>query len=328
MIVTNMIECLPGIALIVLLWLRFQRKSLILDLAVLIGGALSYGLTRSFLPFFILTYLLCLILEQQRSQSRPLILAVMGVSMIFFVSYGVQSGQLLLFLGLSLLLYGVGCANQRFLRRSYEERMMEYQNKILVQQMEEVNNIYQIMRGWRHDYHNHLQNLKAQLRMNQIPEAQAYLNELDQDLDDIYELVDSGNLNVDAILNSKLSMALKKDIALDYKATVPPKLKVTDLDLCVILGNLIDNAMEACETVESGRFIRLYIGVFKQQLYISLSNATSEVVRKLDKEYITHKRGNHGHGLKRINLEVEKYGGYINRKNEPGIFVTEIMLPL
>ena len=104
MIVTNMIECLPGIALIVLLWLRFQRKSLILDLAVLIGGALSYGLTRSFLPFFILTYLLCLILEQQRSQSRPLILAVMGVSMIFFVSYGVQSGQLLLFLGLSLLL--------------------------------------------------------------------------------------------------------------------------------------------------------------------------------------------------------------------------------
>lgn len=45
MIVTNMIECLPGIALIVLLWLRFQRKSLILDLAVLIGGALSYGLT-------------------------------------------------------------------------------------------------------------------------------------------------------------------------------------------------------------------------------------------------------------------------------------------
>lgn len=328
MIVTNMIECLPGIALIVLLWLRFQRKSLILDLAVLLSAALSYGLTRSFLPFFILTYLLCLILEQQRSQSRPLILAVMGVSMIFFVSYGVLTDQLLLFLGLSLLLYGVGSANQRFLRRSYEERMMEYQNKILVQQMEEVNNIYQIMRGWRHDYHNHLQNLKAQLRMNQIEEAKNYLNALEQDLDDIYELVDSGNLNVDAILNSKLSMALKKDIALDYKATVPPKLKVTDLDLCVILGNLIDNAMEACETVESGRFIRLYIGVFKQQLYISLSNATSEVVRKLDEEYITHKRGNHGHGLKRINLEVEKYGGYINRKNEPGIFVTEIMLPL
>ena len=41
----------------------------------------------------------------------------------------------------------------------------------------------------------------------------------------------------------------------------------------------------------------------------------------------THLSG-HGHGLKRINLVVEKYGGYINRQNEPGVFVTEIMLPL
>lgn len=48
----------------------------------------------------------------------------------------------------------------------------------------------------------------------------------------------------------------------------------------------------------------------------------------MDSEYISKKRGNHGHGLKRINLVVEKYGGYINRQNEPGVFVTEIMLPL
>ena len=105
-------------------------------------------------------------------------------------------------------------------------------------------------------------------------------------------------------------------------------IKVSDIDLCVILGNLIDNAIEACEKMEEGRFIRLYIGTFQKQLYISVTNSTNEMIKKLDEEYITTKRGNHGHGLKRINLEVEKYGGYINRKNEPGIFVTEIMLPL
>ena len=83
-----------------------------------------------------------------------------------------------------------------------------------------------------------LQNLKAQLRMNQIEEAKNYLNALEQDLEDVYELVDSGNLNVDAILNSKPSMAIKKEIALDYKATVPSQLTVADLDLCVILGEI------------------------------------------------------------------------------------------
>ena len=56
---------------------------------------------------------------------------------------------------------------------------------------------------------------------------------------------------------------------------------------------------------------------------------TQEIsLRMLDEEYITPKRGNHGNGLKRINNIVDKYDGYINRKNEPGVFVTEIMLPI
>ena len=165
--------------------------------------------------------------------------------------------------------------------------------------------------------------------MGQTELAQEYLGRLEQDLDSIKQLVETGNVSLDAILNSKLSYAQKQQISLHYKATVPPKLSVSDIDLCVLLGNLIDNAVEACEQLPvEQRFLRLYIGIFRKQLYISVTNATGELVRKLDEEYITTKRGNHGHGLKRINNTVEKYGGFINRKNEPGVFVTEIMLPL
>ena len=104
---------------------------------------------------------------------------------------------------------------------------------------------------------------------------------------------------------------------------------MSDIDLCVVIGNLIDNAVEACEKVApEHQFIRLYIGILQKQLYLSVSNATCETVRKFDEQYISSKRGNHGHGLKRINKIVDKYGGFINRKNEPGVFVTEIMLPL
>ena len=219
--------------------------------------------------------------------------------------------------------------NQRFLRRSYEESMVEYQNQVMKKQVEEVQNLYLTMRGWRHDYHNHLQALKAQLSMGQTELAQQYLGKLEQDLDGIRQMVESGNVSLDAILNSKLSYAQKKEIALNYKATVPQRLTVSDIDLCVLIGNLIDNAVESCEKLPvEKRFIRLYIGVFREQLYISVTNATGEVVRRLDEEYITTKRGNHGHGLKRINNTVEKYGGFINRKNEPGVFATEVMLPL
>ncbi len=217
----------------------------------------------------------------------------------------------------------------RTLDRAYDRQIAAYQNKLLKNQVDEVHNLYLTMRGWRHDYHNHMQSVKAYLAMDSLDEAKAYLDRLEQDLDDIDLLFHTGNINADAILNSKISLAVKRGIQVDYKATVPKELAVSDIDLCVVIGNLIDNAVEACEKVDpEHQFIRLYIGILRRQLYVSVTNATSEVVRKLDEEYITTKRGDHGHGLKRINNIVNKYDGYINRKNEPGVFVTEIMLPI
>lgn len=228
-----------------------------------------------------------------------------------------------------LLLVIIGFVIRAIMQRQYEKALIDYQNKILSQEMDEVRSIYMTMRGWRHDYHNHMQSVKAYLAKDNITEAKEYLNRLEEDLADIRLLFDTGNLNVDAILNAKISLALENGIRCDYKAVIPKELSVSDIDLCVAIGNLIDNAVEACRTVKKEeQFLRLYIAPLKQQLYITVTNATSEVVRKLDEEYSSKKRGDHGHGLKRINNVVKKYDGYINRKNEPGVFVTEIMLPL
>lgn len=217
----------------------------------------------------------------------------------------------------------------RLLDGIYDRRVAAYQNKLLKNEVDEVHNIYLTMRGWRHDYHNHMQSVKAYLAMNNLAEARAYLDALEQDLEDINLLFNTGNINADAVLNAKISLAVKKGIKVDYKAVVPKTLAVSDIDLCIVIGNLIDNAVEACEKVApEHQFIRLYIGILQKQLYLSVSNATCETVRKFDEQYISSKRGNHGHGLKRINKIVDKYGGFINRKNEPGVFVTEIMLPL
>lgn len=214
--------------------------------------------------------------------------------------------------------------------KGFEERNIEYQNKLLEKQVQEVQNIYMTMRGWRHDYHNHLQAMKAYIKMGEYDKLDIYLKLLEEDLDNINQLVESGNVNLDAVLNSKISLALNNGIDVEYKATCPPTLTVSDIDLCALLGNLIDNAVEACEKMKEDekQYIRLYIGILKKQLYISITNSTNEVVRKMDNQYITNKRGNHGQGLKRINLIVEKYEGYINRQNEPGVFITEIMLPI
>ena len=212
----------------------------------------------------------------------------------------------------------------------YEKRILEYQRKAMEKQVAEVNEIYMTMRGWRHDYHNHLQKLVAHLNEGQIEAAKKYIGELGESLDDIKTKYQTGNVSLDAILNSKLSIVEKEKIAINCKVEIGENLTVSDIDLCILLGNLIDNAVEACRGIpkEAERFLRIYMCIRKQQLYISVSNATNEVIRKLDAEYISKKRGDHGHGLKRINIVVDKYGGFIKRANEPGVFATEIMLPL
>ena len=211
-----------------------------------------------------------------------------------------------------------------------DRRIASFQNDLILKHYDEVQNIYSQMRGWRHDYHNHIQVMKAHMALGQMDELNTYLNELDADLTSVDTIIKTGNIMLDAILNSKLSLASAKRIKINAKATAPETIKVSDIDLCVIVGNLLDNAVEACMKLEdeSLRFIRIYIGVFKEQFYISVSNSTGPNVKKLGGRYQTTKSGYHGLGLIRVDRVVQKYSGYVNRQSEEGVFATEVMFPL
>lgn len=212
-----------------------------------------------------------------------------------------------------------------------DKRIADYQNDLMTKHYNEVENIYKQIRGWKHDYHNHIQTMKAYLALEKYEDMNEYLNDLDRDLTNIDTVLKTGNVMVDAILNSKLSLAVSQDININAKATVPENLQVADIDLCVIIGNLMDNAMEAAVKLEShkDRFIRVYIREMKGQLYISITNSTAGEIKKTNKEYISTKLGiSHGFGLKRVDSIVGKYNGFINRQSEEGVFATEIILPL
>ncbi len=212
-----------------------------------------------------------------------------------------------------------------------DRRIGNYQNDLISKQYIEVENIYKQMRGWKHDYHNHIQVMKAYLALGKYEEMDKYLDELNLDLKNIDDVLKTGNLMVDAILNTKLSIALSRDININAKATVPKNIKIADVDLCTVIGNLMDNAMEATTKLDNieERFIRVYIREMKGQLYISITNSVGGEVKKINLEYITTKLGlNHGFGLKRIDSIVHKYKGFINRQNEEGVFATEVILPI
>ena len=142
-------------------------------------------------------------------------------------------------------------------------------------------------------------------------------------------MLKTGNVMVDAILNSKLTLIQERHIQTDATALVPEDIPISGIDLSVLIGNLLDNAMEACmQMPESERFIRIYIDIVKKQLYISVTNSMNGQARKTGGHFTSDKQGHHGFGLLRIDSIVQKYGGFLNRQTENGVFATEVMLPL
>ena len=209
---------------------------------------------------------------------------------------------------------------------------MEAQSQALSRQVEEVKEIYTTMRGWRHDYHNHIQVLKAHMELGDYGDAVRYLDMLNDDLTTVDTVIKTGNVMVDAILNSKLTIIREKGIQVDATAVVPQDVPFSGIDLSVLIGNLLDNALEACLQMGDGEepFIRIYIDIVKKQLYIAVTNSMSGRARRSG--YLTTKSGGHagvhGFGLVRIDQIVSKYGGFLNRQDEEGVFATEVMLPL
>lgn len=219
---------------------------------------------------------------------------------------------------------------RRTLYNMIDRRIERFQSELIEKQVREIQNMYKQVRGWRHDYRNHIQNMKIQLAQGNYAELEGYLDSLADDLTTVDTVIKTGNVMADAILNSKLSVAEKLNIRINVKANIPDNIPLSDVELCAVLGNLLDNAAEACAKLpESDRFMRIYIGCLKNQLYMSVQNSAGDV-KKIAGRYISTKQseGEHGYGIFRIDRVAKKYGGYVNRQNEEGIFATKIMIPI
>ena len=215
------------------------------------------------------------------------------------------------------------------LKKHYDRQLEADQNEFIETHYREVENMYQKMRGWRHDYHNHIQTLKFLAANNDIVGIREYLNELDTNLSILDSSIRTGNSMADAILNSKVSLAKAREIDVRVDAHIPVKLKISEIDLCCILGNLFDNAMDACAALpEDQRLIRVYMDMKGTQLYLSFTNFTAgKKLPKADGRFRTTKGEGHGFGLVRIDAIVARLDGYLSRNSEDGAFTTEILLP-
>ena len=207
--------------------------------------------------------------------------------------------------------------------KSHERTMEEAQYQNLL-------STHRTLMGWRHDYQNHLSVIKGMLASNDIQAAKAYVDDLTREAVENVIFVDSGNIAVDSVLNSKLPRAIENNIHVSLKLEVP-EFNVSQIDLCTILGNLWDNAIEANQAIEdeNARFIKFVIRPSEFLCSIHIENAVAESrYRQVISLESTKKEAGHGIGVAQIKAIVQKYEGvYLFKLNSGNVFVVDVLLP-
>ena len=213
--------------------------------------------------------------------------------------------------------------------KQIDKRLAAYQRELIETHYQEVENMYRQICGWRHDYRNHIQTMKVHAANGDMEAIKSYLDELDTDLNTVDTVVKTGNAMADAIVNCKISLAQSRNISVHCDAHIPVKLSMSELDLCCIIGNLFDNAIDASMKLpEKDRLIRVYMDMKGTQLYISFTNFTADKkLTKVGGRFHTTKGDGHGFGLVRIDNIIERLDGYLSRNSEDGAFTTEILIP-
>ncbi|MCG8541518.1 MAG: GHKL domain-containing protein [Clostridia bacterium] len=197
-----------------------------------------------------------------------------------------------------------------------------------------MGDMFKTLKGQRHDFNNHVGCIYGLMRMDKFAEARVYIEKLTKEANEYNEIVNANNPILTSLLNIKITKAKKKGIEVETNVDMNKDISIEYIDLSIIMGNLLDNAIEAYEHIKEGnRYIEVDIYTKVNNLIIKVTNRKPSEIKlqeKINKEGFTTKEDiqNHGFGLKNIRQVVSKYKGIIKIEDEGDIFKVNIAIPI
>ena len=214
----------------------------------------------------------------------------------------------------------------------YLSRQYEMEKKIAHLEKEKnvlLKNTYAANARLFHDFHNHIEALHRYLEKGRTAEAVQYLESLRSPTCAVTQPVWVGDEAVDYLLSSKITLAASRDIQVNCNIEYPQHTNIRSVDLVAILGNLLDNALEAVEGTEGNlRFINLTIRRINEMLIIKLENGckAAPVIAKGELKTTKQDTDLHGWGLKSVRTTAEHYDGTVETEYGGGRFCTVVTL--
>lgn len=204
----------------------------------------------------------------------------------------------------------------------FENNINHYQNQLSV-----ISKSEQRAKELSHDLNNYLQGLVGMIENNDISGSKEYLEELLNKVNS-NSVINTGNNAIDSLINYKISIMNEKNIEFTSDIYIPQNISISNTDITALLGNLLDNAIEASEKTNLKKSISLYMKYDKSNIIITVKNNYSGKLKEENGLYRSSKNDteNHGFGLKSISNVTDKYNGLIKINTNNNVFTVNILL--
>lgn len=208
-----------------------------------------------------------------------------------------------------------------------EKEQLELQNAYHLKQFDLMSRASENFRQQRHDFHNHLTAIRYYGEMGNWTDLNQYINDLVGRIGEHEQVIETGSLAFDAVLNYKIQEAKAQNIETNVEIQIPYEIGVVPVDVTTILGNLLDNAMDATRKLKD-KWVNINIFYKSGRLNFLIKNPYDGKRIKENDRYLTNKKNKEQHGYGLINIEevVNRYDGLFNVTTENNIFTVKIML--
>lgn len=221
-------------------------------------------------------------------------------------------------------------SNQKIKQNQIE--LIKIRDKIIISNSHKMHELYLNNAHNYHDFYNHLTAIRELIKNRKSEEAISYINNISRPIQEIMHNTWTGDDVIDAILSNKVQESEKYGIRVNISAQIPNNFKVAMDDLCAILSNLFDNAIEACTKVSdpNKRIINIIMNSANNMFILKIENSvcSNPLVKNATLSTTKPNSIEHGWGLKSVIASSEKYGGYIQHMYIDGLFSSILIIPL
>ena len=241
-------------------------------------------------------------------------------SLLWIVSFGMVGVDIFVFY------FIIDIANKQ--RIINENEILSLQAKNQLSYFEKIKEEVDAQHRLTHEYNNRLECINILINNNNIDELKNYMSETTSLVRHDTDYIDTNNVIVNAVINSKYHEAVDKGIVFIFNINDLSNLILSSEDIVVLLANTLNNAIEACEKCDD-KVIKLKIVLENDEFLISVKNTYNGSIKKINEEYITTKDDyiNHGYGMKNIDRVVNKNNGEYYTKYDEKEFYIAIMIP-